>query len=249
VQNCLRGRAATAKMRGMFRTEDYLDLKQFAFPELFDDCQQVWDALKKLSEFAGKRVKPAQRGKVVGSPFIGPDVMIGEGTVVEHGAVIKGPAIIGANCEIRASAYIRGGVIAGDGCVLGNACEFKNAVLFNGVQVPHFSYVGDSILGYKAHLGAGVILSNFKSTKGNVVVRTAKSEERRAKGEEQIDTGLRKFGAIIGDGADIGCNCVLSPGSIIGRGAILYPNIFWRGVCPADSIVKLRQQHRVVTRK
>ena len=236
-------------MRGMFRAEDYLDLKQFAFPELFDGCDNIWDALKTLPAFAKQRLKPSRQETRIGSPYIADDVVIGKGTVVEHGAVIKGPAIIGANCEIRSGAYIRGGVIVGDGCVLGNSCEFKNAVLFNGVQVPHFSYVGDSILGYKAHLGAGVILSNFKSTKGNVVVRTAKSEERRAKGEEQIDTGLRKFGAIIGDGADIGCNCVLSPGSIIGRNAILYPNILWRGVCPADSIVKLRQQHEVVVRR
>jgi NDP-sugar pyrophosphorylase family protein len=227
-------------MLGMFRAEDYLDLKQFAFPELFDGCDNVWDALKTLPEFVKKRVKPSRQETRVGSPYIAEDVMIGKGTVVEHGAVIKGPTIIGANCEIRSSAYIRGNVIVGDGCVLGNSCEFKNAVLFNGVQVPHFSYVGDSILGYKAHLGAGVILSNFKSTKGNVAIRHD---------GKQIDTGLRKFGAVIGDGADIGCNCVLNPGSIIGRGTILYPNVLWRGVCPAGSIVKLRQQHEVVTRK
>jgi NDP-sugar pyrophosphorylase family protein len=227
-------------MPGMFRAEELLDLSQFQFPELFTDCVFVWDALKKLPEFVKKRVQPSPQETKLGSPFIGEDVMIGEGTVIENSAVIKGPAIIGANCEVRSSAYIRGGVIVGDGCVLGNACEFKNAVLFNGVQVPHFSYVGDSILGYKAHLGAGVILSNFKSTKGNVAIKH---------GGKQIDTGLRKFGAIIGDGADIGCNCVLSPGSIIGRGAILYPNVLWRGVCPADSIVKLRQQHEVVVRR
>lgn len=249
MQNCLQRPVLRLKMRGMFRPEDYLDLKQFAFPELFDGCEHVWDALKKLAEFAGKHVKPAQRGKVVGNPSIASDVMIGEGTVVEHGAVIKGPAIIGKDCEICSSAYIRGGVIVGDHCVLGNACEFKNAVLFNNVQVPHFSYVGDSILGYKAHLGAGVILSNFKSTQGNVTVQGMKGEGRGVRGEAAIDTGLRKFGAIVGDGADIGCNCVLSPGSIIGRGAILYPNILWRGTCPADSIVKLRQEHEIVVRR
>jgi NDP-sugar pyrophosphorylase family protein len=223
-------------MRGMFRPEEFLDLKQFAYPELFDECEYVWDALKKISEFAKAHLKPAK----LGAPYIADDVMIGKGTVIEHGAVIKGPAIIGANCEVRSSAYIRGNVIAGDGCVLGNASEFKNAVLFNGVQVPHFSYVGDSILGYKAHLGAGVILSNVKSTRGNVTVKHNGRE---------IDTGLRKFGGIIGDHADVGCNCVLNPGSVIGRHAILYPNVLWRGVCPADSVVKLRQQHDVVTRR
>jgi UDP-N-acetylglucosamine diphosphorylase / glucose-1-phosphate thymidylyltransferase / UDP-N-acetylgalactosamine diphosphorylase / glucosamine-1-phosphate N-acetyltransferase / galactosamine-1-phosphate N-acetyltransferase len=226
-------------MHGMFGAADYLDLKQFPFPELFDGSENVWDVLKKLPAFVKKHVKPSQRGKIIGAPYIADDVFIGKGTVIEHGAVIKGPAMIGENCEIRASAYIRGNVIVGDDCVLGNACEFKNAVLFNGVQVPHFSYLGDSILGYKAHLGAGVILSNVKSIKGNVTIKYGRG----------IDTGLRKFGAVIGDGCDIGCNCVLNPGSIIGRNSVLYPNILWRGVCPADSIVKLRQEHQVVVRR
>jgi NDP-sugar pyrophosphorylase family protein len=226
-------------MRGMFRAEDFLDLKQCAFPELFDGKGNMWDALKRLSTFIKKHLQPARLGTTVGTPYIGEDVFIGKGTVVEHGATIKGPAIIGENCQIRSSAYIREDVIVGNDCVLGNASEFKNAVLFNGVQVPHFSYVGDSILGYKAHLGAGVILSNVKSIKGNVTVKYG----------HDIDTGLRKFGAVIGDGSDIGCNCVLNPGSIIGRNAVLYPNILWRGVCPADSIVKLRQQHETIVRR
>ncbi|MCX7885685.1 MAG: UDP-N-acetylglucosamine diphosphorylase [Verrucomicrobiae bacterium] len=220
----------------MFRPQDYLDLRQFAFGELFDGCENVWEALKRLGEFLRARLIPRNDGILLGSPFIGAEVYIGKGTVVEHGAVVRGPAIIGANCQIRANAYIREHVIVGDGCVLGNACEFKNAILFNGAQVPHFSYVGDSILGYKAHLGAGVILSNVKSFKGNVTV-------------EGADTGLRKFGAVIGDEADIGCNCVLAPGSIIGRRCVLYPNVFWRGVCPADSVVKLRQSHEPVLRR
>jgi NDP-sugar pyrophosphorylase family protein len=224
----------------MFRTEDYLDLNQFAFPELFDGCEFVWDALKRIAEFAKTKCKPGNLGAIVGAPFIGADVQIGKGTVIEHGAVIKGPSIIGANCEIRSSAYIRENVIVGDGCVLGNASEFKNAILFNGCQAPHFSYVGDSILGHKAHLGAGVILSNVKSVKGNVTIPS---------GLRQLDTGLRKFGAILGDGADVGCNCVLNPGSIIGRRAVLYPNTLWRGVCPTDSIVKLRQQQEVVVKQ
>ena len=220
----------------MFRQADLLDLKQFAFPELFAADAPVWEALRTLPDFIQRHLRPGNLGTVTGPAFIGPQVFIGKGTEVEPGAVIKGPAIIGANCQIRASAYIRENVIVGDGCVLGNACEFKNSVLFNGCQVPHFSYVGDSILGHKAHLGAGVILSNVKSVTGNVTV-------------EKLDTGLRKFGAILGDGADIGCNCVLSPGTIIGRHTILYPNILWRGVCPPDSIVKLRQEHEIVVRR
>ena len=213
-----------------------LDLKQFAYPELFAGDANVWEALRRLPEFVQQHLRPGNLGTVTGAPFIGAAVFIGKGTTVEPGAVIKGPAIIGANCQIRSNAYIRENVIVGDGCVLGNACEFKNSVLFNGCQVPHFSYVGDSILGAKAHLGAGVILSNVKSVTGNVKV-------------SQEDTGLRKFGAILGDGADIGCNCVLSPGTIIGRHSILYPNVLWRGVCPPDSIVKLRQQQEVIVRR
>jgi len=223
----------------MFRAGNFLDLKQFSFPELFDGNEHAWDALKRLSGFIKQHLKPARLCTIMGEPYIADDVFIGRGTVVEHGAVIKGPTIIGENCQIRSSAYIRGDVIVGNDCVLGNASEFKNAVLFNGVQVPHFSYVGDSILGFKAHLGAGVILSNAKSMKSNVTVKYG----------NDIDTGLRKFGAIVGDGCDIGCNCVLNPGSIIGRNAVLYPNILWRGVCPADSIVKLRQQIETIVRR
>ena len=220
----------------MHRPQDLLDLAQFQFPELFDGCEFVWDALKKIGDFATAHVKPSGHERTIGTPFIDDQVMIGKGTVIEHGAVVKGPSIIGADCEIRAGAYIRGGVIVGDNCVLGNASEFKNCVLFNNCQVPHFSYVGDSILGYKAHLGAGVILSNVKSMKGTVTV-------------EGKDTGLRKFGAIIGDHAEIGCNCVLSPGAIIGRNSVLYPNVLWRGVCPADRIVKLQQSHEIISRR
>jgi UDP-N-acetylglucosamine diphosphorylase / glucose-1-phosphate thymidylyltransferase / UDP-N-acetylgalactosamine diphosphorylase / glucosamine-1-phosphate N-acetyltransferase / galactosamine-1-phosphate N-acetyltransferase len=202
----------------MFRPQDLLDLAQFQFPELFDGCEHAWDALPKIAKFM-------KEGK-----------LIGKGTVIEDGATIKGPVIIGRDCVVRANAYIRGNVIVGDNCVLGNASEFKNCVLFNGCQVPHFSYVGDSILGHKVHIGAGVILSNLKSVKGNVQI-------------EGRDTGLRKFGAIIGDHVEIGCNCVLNPGSVIGRNSILYPCISWRGVCPPDSVVKLRQQQQVVARK
>jgi len=218
------------------RVAEILNLAQFPFPELFADAEPVWGALQRLARFVSHQVHPGNAGRVTGNVFLGPHVQIGEGTVVEHGAVIQGPAIIGRNCEIRAHAYLRENVIVGDQCVLGNACEFKNALLFNNSTVPHFSYVGDSILGYKAHLGAGVILSNVKSTSGTVTV-------------EGTDTGLRKLGAIIGDEVDIGCNCVLNPGSIIGRGSVLYPNVLWRGVCPPRSVVKLRQQHEVACRR
>jgi NDP-sugar pyrophosphorylase family protein len=154
--------------------------------------------------------------------------------------MIKGPAIIGRNCEIRHNAYFRENVIVGDGCVVGNSCELKNALLFNGCQVPHFNYVGDSILGHQAHLGAGVILSNVKSLPGNVTVEVD---------GQPFDTGLRKFGVLLGDHTDIGCNAVLNPGSIIGRGSIVYPNTNWRGILPANMIVKNQAPQAVIVRR
>lgn len=224
----------------MIRTADLLDLAQFEHAVLFDGCEYPWQALPRIKEYLRAHLKPANRARLVGTAFIGPEVFVGEGTVIEHGAVIKGPAIIGRNCEIRAGAYVRDQVLVGDGCVLGNSCEFKNAVLFNGAQVPHFSYVGDSILGHKAHLGAGVICSNLKSVKSNVTVIWEGCA---------IDTGLRKFGAVVGDGADVGCNSVLNPGSIIGCNSVLYPATNWRGVCAPNVMVKLRQQQEIVTKR
>lgn len=224
----------------MFRAADLLDLSQCPCPDLFTDAAHAWDALRDLSAYIQQRLRPGRDCRLIGSPYIADDVQIGRGTVVEHGAVILGPTILGENCHVRSSAYIRGGLIAGNHCVLGNASEFKNSILFHHAGVPHFSYVGDSILGHKAHLGAGVVLSNLKSVKGTVTVRHDGVE---------IDTGLRKFGAIIGDGADIGCNCVLNPGSVIGRGSMLYPNVLWRGVCPPHRIVKLRQEQDIVVKR
>ena len=130
--------------------------------------------------------------------------------------------------------------MVGDGCVIGNSCELKNALLLNNCQVPHFNYVGDSILGHQAHLGAGVVLSNVKSLKGNVTVEVD---------GVPLDTGLRKFGALLGDGCDIGCNAVLNPGSIIGRGAVIYPCTNWRGHLPANMIAKNKAQTEVVVKR
>jgi NDP-sugar pyrophosphorylase family protein len=172
--------------------------------------------------------------------FIGEKVIIGEGTVVEDGVMIKGPAIIGRNCQIRHNAYIREHVIIGDDCVIGNSCELKHSILFNRCQVPHFSYVGDSVLGYKAHLGAGVKISNVKLLPGNVQVEV---------GGKPFDTGLRKFGAMLGDFTDVGCNSVLNPGSVIGRHSAIYPCTNWRGVLPAHSIAKNKAQVEVVKRR
>lgn len=143
-----------------------------------------------------------------------------------------GPAWIGARTEIRPGAYVRGNVIVGEDCVLGNACEFKNALLMDHVQVPHFSYVGDSILGSRAHLGAGVICSNLRSDQKAVQVRLPDGT--------RVDTALRKLGAIVGEGAEVGCNSVLQPGAILGRGAVVYPLTPFRGVLPAGATARTR---------
>ena len=224
----------------MFMPSDLFDLSQTEHAALFDGCEYAWDALKRLKDYLKANLKPALHNKCEGRAFIADDVFIGEGTVVEDGVMIKGPAIIGRNCEIRHNAYLRGHVIIGDGCVIGNACEFKHSILFNKAQVPHFSYVGDSILGYKAHLGAGVKISNVKLFPGNVAVE---------KDGVPFDTGLRKFGAMIGDYAEIGCNSVLNPGSIIGRRSVIYPCTNWRSILPSDMMVKNKSPQEVVVRR
>ena len=219
-------------------TSDLLDLNQTEHGLLFRDCKYPWEALMHIDRYLEHHLKPEIRGLVAPGAVIEGSVFIGEGTVVEPHAYIKGPAWIGQGCQVRHGAYLRGNVIAGNNCVLGNSCEFKNSVLFNEVQVPHFDYVGDSILGHHAHHASGVTLSNLKITKGNVEMMVDGSK---------VDTGLRKFGAIVGDHVDVGCHCVLNPGSILGRHSMLYPNISWRGICPPNTIVKLdQQQHRVI---
>ena len=224
----------------MLKPTDLFDLTQTQHAALFADCEFAWDALKELQEYFKTALRPARHHRTEGRVYIGEQVYLGEGTVVEEGAMIKGPAIIGRNCQIRHNAYVRDFVVIGDDCVIGNSCEFKQAILFNGCQVPHFSYVGDSILGYKAHLGAGVKISNVKLMAGNVMVDG---------GAEPIDTGLRKFGALLGDHTDIGCNSVLNPGSIIGRGSVIYPNTNWRGILPSNMIVKNKAAQEVVVRR
>src|SRR4051812_47943291 len=224
----------------MFKPSDLFDLTQTEHAAIFDGCEHAWDALKKIKDYVARNVRADLRNQCLGRAWIGENVFIGEGTVVEDGVMIKGPAIIGKNCQLRHNAYLREDVIIGDGCVIGNSCEFKNALLFNHAQVPHFSYVGDSILGYKAHLGAGVKISNLKLTPGNIVIELQK---------KSIDTGLRKFGAMIGDRAEVGCNAVLNPGSVIGRDSLIYPNTNWRGVLPAKNIAKNRAEVEVAPRK
>ena len=224
----------------MFKVADLFDLSQTSHEALFVGDGPAWEALPRIKDYLAETLQPANLATVSQQAIVGENVSIGEGTIVAAGACIEGPAIIGRHCQIRHNAYIRAQVIVGDNCVVGNACELKNALLFNDCQVPHFNYVGDSILGHHAHLGAGVVLSNFKSLPGNVTVQH---------GDDKIDTGLRKFGALIGDHTEIGCNSVLNPGSIIGRGSVIYPNINWRGVLAAGHIVKNTAPQEVIAKR
>ncbi len=205
--------------------EELFDLEQTITGKYLKDLIHPWDILPKIKVIIFNLMKnlPAHYSEIT------KDVWVGKNTFIEKNAVIQAPTIIGDNCQIRSSAFIRGNAIIGNGVVVGNSTEVKNAILFNNVQVPHFNYVGDAVLGYKAHIGAGVILSNVRSIPGNVKVKS---------GNEVIDTGLRKFGALLADHAEVGCNSVLNPGTIIGRNSVVYPLTSVRGVIPPDMILK-----------
>ena len=224
----------------MFKPGDLFDLKQTRHTSIFDGCQYGWDALKKIKDYIAANLKPGLYNTCRGNAYVGDDVFIGKGTVLEDGVMIKGPAIIGENCDIRHGSYLRENVIIGDNCVVGNASELKNALLFNEVEIPHLSYAGDSIFGFQSHLGAGVKISNIKLMPGNVTVEID---------GKPFDTGLRKFGALIADFANVGCNSVLNPGTIIGRNSVVYPNVNWRGILPANMIAKNKAEAEVVVRR
>lgn len=196
--------------------------------DLFEGATYPWEVLPKISAFIlqlGSTLSEEEYEK------IGEDVWIARSATVAPTAYIHGPAIIGKNAEVRHCVFIRGNAIVGEGAVVGNSTELKNVVLFNKVQVPHYNYVGDSILGYKAHMGAGSITSNVKSDKKLVVVKD---------GRERIETGLKKFGAMLGDEVEVGCGSVLNPGTVVGRHSSIYPLSSVREVVPADSIYKKR---------
>ena len=204
----------------------YGDLNQTIAKELFEGCEYPWEVLAKIKDGIiriGETLSPDEFDKV------GEDVWIAKSAKVAPTAFIGGPAIIGKNTEVRHCAFIRGSAIVGDNAVVGNSVELKNVILFNNVQVPHFNYVGDSILGYKSHMGAGSITSNVKSDCSLVVIKN---------GAETIETGIKKIGALIGDNVEVGCNSVLNPGTVIGKNTNIYPLSSVRGVIKANSIYK-----------
>src|SRR5213592_3471969 len=232
--------APAVSSQQMFAPAGFLNLEHTAHQKLFENQNYVWEALKQIASYLQFRLKPAVLGELLGKPFISRNIFVGAGTIIEQGAVLKGPAWIGENCHIRSGCYVRENVIVGNGVVMGNSCEFKNSILFDEAQVPHFNYVGDSIIGHRAHLGAGVILSNVKLDHGEIHVAATEGE---------IATGLTKFGAVIGDRTEIGCNAVINPGTVIGRDCIIYPGASFRGVLPSGSILKVRQQQQILTRR
>ena len=223
-----------------FAPAEFIALEHTTHAKLFENQRFIWDALKQIASYLQFRLKPAVLGQLMGKPFISNTVFIGSGTIVEQGAVIKGPAWIGERCHIRSGCYVRENVIVGDGVVMGNSCEFKNCIVCDEAQVPHFNYVGDSILGFRAHLGAGVILSNVKLDHREISV---------AIDDGIVPTGLTKFGAIVGDRTEIGCNAVVNPGTVIGRDCIIYPSVNVRGVIPRAHIVKVRQELQMMKRR
>lgn len=204
---------------------DLFDIDHCPAPTAFRASTTPWNPLVRITDIV--RAVISERPGFYTD--VGPDVWAGNGTTVAATASVVGPAVFGADCEIRHAAFVRGRVLAGDGCIIGNSCELKNCILFDRVQAPHFNYVGDSILGYRTHLGAGVILSNVRLDLRTVTIRAD---------SQQIDTAMEKLGALIGDHVEIGSNSVCNPGTIIGRKTIVYPLSLVGGVVPAGSVVK-----------
>jgi len=210
----------------MMKTADILDLSKTLAKPLLEKTEYPWEILGDIKDFI-LALGPTLPQEEFDHPA--EDVWIAKDAAVFPSAYIKGPCIIGHKTEVRQCAFIRGSALIGDECVIGNSTEIKNAVLFDRVQVPHYNYVGDSVLGFHAHMGAGSILSNVKADNKNVVVHN---------GAEAFDCGRRKFGAILGDNCDIGCNSVLNPGTVVGRGSRVYPTSCVRGVIPEKHIYK-----------
>ena len=210
----------------MLKTIDLFDLSHTLAAELLERTTYPWEALKCIHQLIldlGEQLPPEEYDRVK------EDVWIAKDAIIFPNNYISGPCIIGHETEVRPGAFIRGNALVGNHCVVGNSTELKNVILFDNVQVPHYNYVGDSILGYRAHMGAGSITSNVKSDKQLVVVRS---------GEERIETGLKKMGAMLGDRVEVGCNSVLNPGTIIGRDSNVYPTSCVRGTLPPKCIWK-----------
>jgi NDP-sugar pyrophosphorylase family protein len=214
----------------LLHPETLFDLNQYRHAPLFTDCKYAWEPLAAIKSYCATVVgNSTDRALPAGVQLINPEtIYLGEGTVLEPGCWIQGPCILGRHCQVRQGAYIRGHFIAGDGCVIGHTTEVKNAIFLNGVHAAHFAYVGDSILGNAVNLGAGMKCANLKFD-GSAISITWQGK--------RYATGLRKLGAMIGDRAQIGCNAVTNPGTIVGQGAQWYPCVNSGGVIPAGARV------------
>lgn len=266
----------------MLKADDFFDLQDNSFTQIFEETEYVWEGLKQIKPFLKEHLKPnvaairkgndlvektvvLYQGEVITEQFaidssgkkpvvtlngkilegasiiyagaflMDDRIFIGSGTVIEPTALVKGPAWIGNNTEVRHGAYIRGDVLVGDGCVVGHTTEIKSSVMLGGSKAGHFAYIGDSILG-RVNLGAGTKLANLKVVDSPVVIKIA---------DRSIQTGMRKFGAILGDGVEMGCNSVTAPGTMLGKNVIIYPNGTARGYCPPGKIIRVRQQQEL----
>ena len=222
-------------MSSIPKTVELIDLEHTKAAPLLSKYEYPWEVLKEISDFIYELGKTLPEDEYE-SPEAG--IYIAKSAKIAESAYIGAPCIIGAGTEVRHCAYIRGAALIGDGAVIGNSTELKNCIISDGAQVPHYNYVGDSILGYRAHMGAGAVTSNVKSDRSPVTVKS---------GDEKMNTGLKKFGAVLGDFAEIGCGAVLNPGCIIGRRTSVYPQVSLRGTVAADCIVK--SENNVVRRE
>lgn len=219
----------------MYKIKDLYDLDHTMAKEYLEGFDYPWEALKGIKDLIiklGKQLPKDEYDEVT------ENVWVHKEAKVFPSAYLGAPCIIGAGTEVRHCAFVRGSALVGENCVVGNSVELKNVILFDNVQTPHYNYVGDSILGYKSHMGAGSITSNVKSDKSLVVIKN---------GDEQIETGIKKVGAMLGDFVEVGCNSVLNPGTVLGRNVSVYPTSCVRGVIEEDSIVKVSGE--VVKRK
>ncbi len=211
------------------KTTELYDLSKTIAKPLLETCEYPWQALGKIKEFVISLGETLDKDKF---EEVSPDVWIAKSATVYPSAYIAAPCIIDEDAEVRHSAFIRGGVIVGKSCVVGNSTEMKNCIIFDNVQIPHFNYVGDSVLGFKSHLGAGAVTSNVKSDKTLVTIKCD---------DKKIETGLKKFGAMVGDFTEVGCNSVLCPGTVIGKNCTIYPLSRVRGYLKENSIFKSQE--------
>lgn len=220
----------------LFQSKQFFDLEQFEHASLFQPQEELWNVLKNISNYLSSMQLGSIDGAIESGAFlINPEeISIGTGSKVESGAYIIGPCIIGKNCQIRHGAYIRGNVITGNDCIIGHSTEVKNSIFLNQANAAHFAYVGDSIVGNQVNLGAGVKCANLRCDREPVTIEY----DRR-----KISTKLHKFGAIIGDKVQIGCNAVTNPGTIISKGCVCYPTMSIHGFIPENSIVKPSQRN------